>query len=145
MKKHVRVPGAFRPCAMLVLGLAALALPGCISRVLEVKSDPPGAWVYLNGQELGTTPVVHQFDHYGTRSIVVSKQGHKPAAEVIHLRAPWWGWFPFDFFVELWPGGVEDRHEFSYELARADEVETDMDRLLKNLDELREKLGPEEQ
>ena len=129
---------------LLVLALLVLCVTGCISRTLQVKSDPPGAWVYLNGEELGKTPVTHFFTHSGPRKIVVSLQGYKPAAEVIDLDTPWWGYVPLDLFAELWPGDVVDRHKVSYELAEAEEAETDMDELLRNLDKLRQNLSPVE-
>ncbi len=42
----------------VVLFLAALLLGGCVSktRMVSVTSAPPGAVVYLDGRELGTTP-----------------------------------------------------------------------------------------
>lgn len=130
------------PVRRVLCGLLLFSLSGCISRVLEIRSDPPGARVYLDGRELGRTPVDHPFTHYGTRRILITKEEYKPVSEEITLKAPWWCWFPFDFFVELWPGRVTDRHRVSYRLEKSAEPEANLDRLLRNLDKLRGKLSP---
>jgi hypothetical protein len=127
--------------AAAVLLLLLLA-PGCISRVLEIRSEPSGAMVYLDGEELGTTPLTHHFTHYGARRVVLAKELCESRAETVSIRAPWWGWFPFDFFVELWPAEVVDRHEISFALAAAEGPQASVDRMLSNLDKLRQKLSP---
>ncbi len=129
---------------MLLVGCCALLLAGCISRVLQIRSDPPGARVYLNGRELGETPLTHTFTDYGARKLLVAKDEYAPVAEVLTLEAPWWAYFPMDLFVELWPAEVVDRHELSFELAEAASPEANLDRLLSNLDKLRQKLSPQQ-
>ena len=43
---------------LLLLGLALAILQGCgVQRTLQIESDPPGALVYLNGDEVGRTPM----------------------------------------------------------------------------------------
>ena len=46
-----------------LLSLAALA--GCVERRFVIESDPPGALVLMNGQQLGATPVDGHFVYYG--------------------------------------------------------------------------------
>jgi len=62
----------FRPLALLVLPLAA---GGCVHRTLEVESNPPGALVYLNGEEVGRTPMRKEFLWYGTYDVQLRKEG----------------------------------------------------------------------
>ncbi|HWB52725.1 MAG TPA: PEGA domain-containing protein [Tepidisphaeraceae bacterium] len=42
--------------------LALLMAGGCgVQRQMVMTSNPPGALVYLNGQEIGRTPLKHEF------------------------------------------------------------------------------------
>ena len=36
--------------------VGALILTGCVERLITVKTNPPGAVVWLNGEETGITP-----------------------------------------------------------------------------------------
>ena len=40
---------------------------GCVQRRLTIRSSPPGAVVYVGNQEIGTTPISHDFIYYGSR------------------------------------------------------------------------------
>src|SRR5688572_10814496 len=47
----------FSRTAMVVLmGLMLLSASGCVRRRLNVRSNPPGALVYVDNQQIGTTP-----------------------------------------------------------------------------------------
>ena len=81
--------------------LAAVMLAGCLTRVIEIRSDPPGAQAYINGRPVGTTPATYTFDHYGDRTLVLALDHHVTVSETFDLEAPWWGCFPCDLFVEL--------------------------------------------
>lgn len=117
----------------LWIALAALliAAPGCVLRTLEVKSTPAGAKVYLDDQPVGATPLTLPFDFYGTRDIRVAKAGYRPHQGEVELAAPWYQWFPLDFFSEvLWPGTIHDRHAYAVALEKiapgaADDAATD--------------------
>ena len=45
----------FSFCAIVVLA------SGCVHRRLTVRSNPPGAAVYVDNQEIGTTPVTANY------------------------------------------------------------------------------------
>ena len=100
--------------------LAALALPGCVERVLVVRSDPPGAKVSVNGVPLGSAPAAWSFLHYGTvrleaEPLDVDGNGTfdtRPATLDHPLDPPWYQYPVIDFFVDvLWPWTVVDRQE----------------------------------
>lgn len=111
------------PCSRTVLAallLAAAALPGCVHRKLMIRSDPPGAAVYLNGAPVGTAPVEVPFSFYGTVRIeadALDADGdgfidHRGAVTSHDLETPWYQWFPIDFFAEnVWPLPITDEHE----------------------------------
>jgi PEGA domain len=104
--------------------LLPAALCGCVERKLLVRSDPPGARVYLDGRFRGTTgagagELSVPFEFYGSRRLVLRAEGYVPHSGRVELAPPWWQWFPLDLFVDvLWPGTVEDTHEVRVDLER---------------------------
>lgn len=142
-RSHVSFPR--RAAARLACApLAAVALTGCLTRVLEIRSDPPGAQAYINGRPVGTTPATYEFDHYGPRTLVLALDDYAAVSETCDLDAPWWGCFPCDLFVELWPGEIVDRHERSFTLAASPHTDADLDELLENLGAAERALHAEE-
>lgn len=102
----------------LLLGLLIIALlPGCVHRRLTVNSNPPGAKVVLDGEEVGETPTSVDFTHYGTREIVLQKDGYDTLKTMQTVAPPWYQVPPIDFFSDnLLPFQLTNRHEFSYQL-----------------------------
>jgi hypothetical protein len=104
---------------VLFLLVFAAGEGGCVLRTLEVQSKPAGAVVYLDDQPVGTTPCTLPFDYYGTRAIRLAKTGYRPHQGEVELAAPWYEWFPLDFFSEiLWPGVIRDRHDYAVTLEK---------------------------
>lgn len=102
----------------VLLGLALLALlPGCVHRRLTINSNPPGARVLLDGEEVGETPTATDFTHYGTREIVLQKDGYDTLKTLQTVPPPWYQVPPLDFFSDnLLPFQLTNRHEFTYQL-----------------------------
>jgi hypothetical protein len=102
-----------RPASLLRPLLLLLPLAGgCVQRTLQVDSNPPGALVYLNGEETGRTPMRKNFLWYGTYDVQLRKEGYETLSRRTKVWAPWWQWPPFDLFAEMFP--LEDRHEARY-------------------------------
>jgi hypothetical protein len=103
---------------LLAVALALVCLsPGCVYRRLMVRSDPPGARVIVDGEEVGYTPVGVPFTYYGTRQITLVKPGFETHTELVKVPAPWYEWFPLDFVSDnLLPFQVTDRHDYSRQL-----------------------------
>lgn len=103
---------------LVSLTLAATLLPvGCVRRRMVVRSNPPGATVYLDGKEIGRTPLSTNFEHYGKREFRLVKQGYETKTTILPVRAPWYQWFGLDFVSEvLLPGKLTDRHDFEFDL-----------------------------
>jgi len=61
---------------------AALSLcaGGCVERALLVRTDPPGARVWVNGKDRGTTPVRVPYVYEGRFDVRVEKEGYESAA-----------------------------------------------------------------
>ena len=96
-----------------LLGLLLFA-SGCITRTLTVKSDPPGALVDLNDQEVGRTPFTKEFLWYGEYDVVLRKEGYETLKTDAQVPAPWWQWIPLDLFTDMLP--LRDDQLVSYKL-----------------------------
>jgi hypothetical protein len=79
--------------------LCALLLPACAARTLEITSDPPGATVYVNDQEIGRTPVKASFTHYGTYDVLLFKDGYEPLRTRARARTPIYEIPPLDLLA----------------------------------------------
>ncbi len=95
---------------LCLLALATLiATSGCVRRRLLVRSNPPGASVYVDKQLIGTTPTATSFTYYGTREIEVVADGFRTEKVLRTISPPWYQLPPLDFFSEtLWPWEVRD-------------------------------------
>lgn len=102
----------------IVWGVWLSSLSGCVYRRLVVRSDPPGAQVILDGQEVGNTPVAVPFTYYGTRQLTLVKPGYETRTELVRIPAPWYQWMPIDFVSDNFlPRQVNDRHEICWQLS----------------------------
>jgi hypothetical protein len=104
---------------LLIVGLLALALlsTGCVRRRLTVRTFPPGAQVFVDDQEIGTTPCSTSFVYYGTRSITVIKDGYRTEKIYQKLNAPWYQIPPLDFVTEtLLPREIRDERVVDIQL-----------------------------
>ncbi len=96
---------------MAAAGLA-LGAAGCVERKLVLKTDPPGAAVYVDGVPVGESPVELPFSHYGGKRIVFRLTGHATVTDAVVLRTPWYQIFPIDFVADvLIPWTIHDLHE----------------------------------
>jgi hypothetical protein len=93
-----------------VLAVCALATaPGCVQRRMTIRSNPPGALVYVDDYQIGTTPVSTDFIYYGTRKIRLVKDGYETLTVRQPFPIPWYEIFPLDFVTEnLWPWEIRD-------------------------------------
>lgn len=108
MLRGVRATGAL---------LLLFFLAGCVERRLWVRTDPPGAKVRINGDEVGRAPLSWRFDHYGTVLVEAELAGHRPVQQAFELRTPWYQQPVADFFADvLWPAKIKDDHELALRL-----------------------------
>jgi hypothetical protein len=101
-----------------LLALALCAEPlGCVQRRLTIRSNPPGALVYVDDHPLGTTPVSTDFVYYGTRKMRLVKSGHETLTVLQPIPAPWYEYPGLDFVSEnLVPGEIRDERVVEYQL-----------------------------
>ncbi len=102
-----------------------LCLNGCVERLITVTTDPPGAIVWLNGEEVGATPVTTSFTWYGTYDVVIRKDGYETLKTAQDTPAPFYQWPGIDLVSEcLLPFTITDHHQWEFELTTHAPVES---------------------
>ena len=102
--------------ALLAAAVVASA-SGCVERQMVVRSNPPGALVYIDDYEIGTTPVTATFTYYGQRKIRLVKDGYETLTQIVPVAPPWYEYFGVDFVSENFvPGKIRDQHVYDFQL-----------------------------
>jgi hypothetical protein len=101
-----------------LLGLVLCAgQSGCVQRRLMVRTNPPGALLYVDDYPIGTTPCSASFTYYGTRKIRLVKDGFETLTVMQDIPAPWYEYTPFDFVAENFvPGQIHDQRVLDFQL-----------------------------
>ena len=133
---------ASRPARLLVVAasLALLAGAGCggVNRRFVIESNVPNAQVYVNNRAIGAAPAHASFEYYGYYNIELVHPDYQRETHRVQVRAPWYGYPPFDFLAEvIWPFKVDDVRRYNFELKPA--VRTDTGELIVNAENLRER------
>lgn len=107
-----------RRVAVFSLALMAAACgSGCVKRRYTIRTDPPGALVFVNGEEVGASPVSRSYTFYGDREITLVADGYRTEKVLQPFPAPWWDNALTDFFTEnLLPVTLRDEREFEYKM-----------------------------
>ncbi|MGD0382505.1 MAG: PEGA domain-containing protein [Thermoguttaceae bacterium] len=99
---------------------------GCVERRMTIRTNPPGALVYVDDYEIGATPVSTDFTYYGTRKIRIVKDGYETLTVMQPFPAPWYQYPPADFITENFvPGKIRDQRILDYQLKPQMIVPTD--------------------
>ena len=128
---------------MLIALAAGCALPtGCVQRRLTIRSNPPGAVVYVGNQEIGTTPISHDFIYYGSRDLTLVKDGYETLKVKAEIPTPWYDLPGIDFVSEnLVPTEIRDHRVLDFQLQPAVIVPTEQ--LMGRAEELRRTRNPQ--
>jgi PEGA domain len=109
-----------RPCiwAFALIVLMIMPASGCVRRRLNVRSNPAGALVYVDNQQIGTTPCSVDFTYYGTREIRLVMPGYETLTVNQPIPTPWYQIPPLDFVSEnLVPTNIRDNRTVTYNLS----------------------------
>lgn len=107
-----------RTTIVVLIGLMIPPAGGCVRRRLNVRSNPPGALVYVDNQQIGTTPCSVDFTYYGTREIRLIKPGYETLTVNQPIPMPWYQVPPLDFVSEnLTPTKIRDNRTVTYDMA----------------------------
>jgi hypothetical protein len=122
----------------LLLGLVLLSVGvGCVQRTITVTSQPTGALVYLNDEEVGRTPVSVPFTHYGTYDVRLEADGYEPLWTEAQAKAPWWEYPGPDLVAEAVPGGESEIAWHFQMQPRTPAEEVDVDKLRSHATQMR--------
>jgi hypothetical protein len=110
-----------------LLGLVLCASQsGCVQRRMMVRTNPPGALLYVDDYQIGTTPCSFSPTYYGTRKIKLVKDGCETLTVMQSIPAPWYEYTPIDFFAENFvPGEIRDQRLLEYQLRPQADVPPD--------------------
>lgn len=125
-------------CLYVVGLIAVLIAGGCVERQLTINTQPQGAIVVLNDEEIGESPVTVSFNWYGDYCVRISKQGYETLNTHRKLKGPWYDAFPFDFFAMLNPERTVDSYEWTFELAP--QKQPTREELIEDAEELKKQL-----
>jgi hypothetical protein len=126
-----------RPSLFALLSLLALA-GGCAQRTLNIASDPPGALVYLNGQEVGRTPMRYDFKWYGDYDITLRREGYATLKTHRRLTPPLHEIPPIDLLSEML--GARDVRDWTFTLTPAEPAAADPRALIERAQQLKSEL-----
>ena len=119
--------------------LVTLALCGCVERQLTIRTEPTGAMVTLNDEQIGLSPVTLTFNWYGDYCVRASKDGYETLDTHRELKAPLHDWFPLDLFTQvLYPGRIVDSYEWTFDLEPR--REPTREQLLQDAETLKERI-----
>jgi hypothetical protein len=93
----------------LVSLLALSFLAGCAQRTVDITSEPSGALVYLNGEEIGRTPLRYDFTWYSDYDVILRKDGYETLKTHHKIDPPLLFIPPIDLIGEL-VGARDHRH-----------------------------------
>jgi hypothetical protein len=107
----------------LILILTTVMAAGCVERELTINTQPQGAVVTLNDEEIGTSPVTVSFNWYGDYCVRISKDGFETLNTHRELKGPWYDCFPFDFFAQIASAKRKvDKYEWTFTLEEKKQV-----------------------
>jgi len=102
---------------LAILALSLVLSAGCVQRRLIIRSQPPGAMVYVDDYQIGPTPIATSFTYYGTRKIRLVKDGYQTLTVYERIDPPWYQIPPIDFFAENVLGReIRDTRVLEYQL-----------------------------
>ncbi len=125
------------------MGLTALLATGCVDRTIRITSDPQGALVYVNDQEVGRTPCETAFLHYGTYDVRVIKDGYEPYLGPAEASPPLYDLPGPDLVADLLPVRLRSQIDWHFTLLPVNDDETAMiDRARQLRSRMHQEMGP---
>jgi hypothetical protein len=138
------MPRSYARPALLVpaaaLGILFISGCGSVEQTMTIDSNPPGALVYMNDQEIGRTPVTRDFTWHGNYDVELRKDGYEPLKTHKWVVAPKWNWVPADLFVNILPLHLHEHQHLSFTLQPVAETAVQPDVLMARAEEMRAQL-----
>ncbi|MBX7073580.1 MAG: PEGA domain-containing protein [Pirellulales bacterium] len=131
-----RLPAGIARWLWLAALLLAASQTGCVQRRLTIRTDPPGALVYVDHIQIGTTPCSSYFTYYGKRRIRIVKDGYETLTVDHRFLPPWYQIPPLDFVSDNFvPFEMRDERSLTFKMTP--QRLTPIDQLLERAENLR--------
>lgn len=120
----------------MALIFSLIGLTGCVQRRLIIRSQPEGAFVTIDRQPIGLTPLSVPYTYSGTREVQLEKDGYKTVKVQQRIDPTWYEKFPVSFFTENFsPREIRDERLLEFQLEPKTQVQEDL--LLQRANDLR--------
>lgn len=97
-------------------GAAGLAGVGCVERRIEITSEPAGALVWVNDQQVGRTPTQASFLYHGVYDVRLQLDGFEPLVTEAKASPPVYEHAPLDLFAEMAPARIQNVQKWHFVL-----------------------------
>ena len=121
---------------LIVLIFVPMLCCGCVQRRMIIRSIPEGAFVMVDGQSVGSTPLSVPYTYYGTRDIKLERDGYKTINVQQRFDPQWYQTFPVSLISENF-AGREIRDERVLDFTMEPKSQVQEDRLLERANDLR--------
>ena len=121
---------------LIVLIIVPMLCCGCVQRRMIIRSIPEGAFVMVDGQSVGSTPLSVPYTYYGTRDIKLERDGYKTINVQQRFDPQWYQTFPVSLLSENF-AGREIRDERVLDFTMEPKSQVQEDRLLERANDLR--------
>ena len=122
---------------VLLATCVLLGSTACVQRRISITSNPSGALVHLNDQEVGRTPLEVPFTFYGTYDVRLEVDDRPPLWTSAQAKQPWWEYPGPDLIAELLPN-VTSRVAWDFDIPPADPANDDVAELLRRAEAMRD-------
>lgn len=92
----------------IVLAAVLCLCSGCVERKLTILTEPTGALITLNDEEIGTSPVTVGFEWYGDYSVRIAKDGFATLQTHQNIPRPIHDRFPFDLLYDMFSSRIDE-------------------------------------
>jgi len=130
-----------RVCPFAGLLACPFLLCGCLERTVTITSNPPGALVMLNDVEVGRTPVTTGFTYYGDYDVRLRLEGYEPLVTHRETATPFYEYAPFDLLGTAWPGRIQTKLVWNFDLTPLPEPKAGQAGLLERARQMQDTAG----
>lgn len=121
---------------LIVLVIVPMLCCGCVQRRMIIRSIPEGAFVMIDGQSVGSTPLSVPYTYSGTRDIKLERDGYKTINVQQRFDPQWYQTFPVSLISENF-AGREIRDERVLDFTMEPKSQIQEDHLLNRANDLR--------
>ena len=89
---------------------------GCVERRIEITSEPAGALVWVNDQQVGRTPTQASFLYHGVYDVRLQLDGFEPLVTEAEASPPLYEHAPLDLIAEMAPTRIQNVQKWHFVL-----------------------------